>query len=136
MATPVANRVPRPQPKVAEKMQARTNSDRPTIFSPEGVLMLSVAAFADLVPPLIVLPLDIIFGIGEILSWILDITLTITLGSWMFIRGGGQLIGRKKLTKFLQRRAPLMLGEYIPIAGDILPLWLINVVLFLQESDE
>ena len=98
--------------------------------------MLSVAAFADLVPPLIVLPLDIIFGIGEILSWILDITLTITLGSWMFIRGGGPLIGRKKLTRFLQRRVPLMLGEYIPIAGDILPLWLINVVLFLQESDE
>lgn len=104
---------------------------RPYILSPEGIAMLSVALILDLVPPIFVLALDFFFGIGELISWPIDIFGTIVLGTWMYARGGQGTTG-KKLGRFLKRRAPLIVGEYIPVVGA-LPFWTINVLFFLRK---
>lgn len=109
-------------------------SDGPTLSNPEGIAMLAVAAFADLVPPVFILLLDIAFGVGELVSWAFDILFTIVLGGWMFIRGGEKMKTGKKVGQFLKRRAPWMAGEYVPILGSIAPFWLINTFLFLREQ--
>lgn len=110
---------------------AEAPDNRPYILSPEGVAMISVALAIDLIPPIIVLVLNILFGLGELISWPIDILATIILGGWMWLRGGEMTFG-KKLMKFLKRRVPFMVGEYIPIAGA-LPFWTINVFLFLRK---
>jgi len=38
----------------------------------------------------------------------------------------------KKMERFLKRRGPFILAEYIPVVGA-LPFWTINVFLFLKK---
>lgn len=95
--------------------------------------MLTTAMFADFIG-FILLALNIFFGIGEIIAWIPDILFTIVLGGWMYTRGGGGVNTTGRLSKFLKRRAPLMLAEYVPLVGTTLPLWTINVIMFLMQS--
>ena len=115
----------------AEKEKKMMRDDRPRLLSPEGVSMLSVALLLDLVPPVFVLTLDILFGAGELISWPIDIFGTIVLGGWMWARGGKMAFG-KKMERFLMRRGPFILAEYIPVVGA-LPFWTINVFLFLKK---
>jgi len=118
----------------AAKGQAREiaeQDDRPYIFSPEGVAMLIFAILLDFAPPIIVLILDFFFGIGEVVSWIVDIFGTITLGLWIFLRSGEMTFG-KKLTRYLKRRAPFIVAEYVPVFGEG-PWWTLNVFLFLKK---
>jgi hypothetical protein len=113
------------------KKGKKERDDRPGVLSPEGVAMLSVALILDLVPPVFVLALDIFFGVGEFISWPIDIFGTIVLGGWMWARGG-KIASGKKMGQFLKRRGPFILAEYIPIVGA-LPFWTINVFLFLKK---
>ena len=115
----------------AKKEKGVMRDDRPGVLSPEGVAMLSVALLLDLVPPVFVLALDIFFGVGEFISWPIDIFGTIILGGWMWARGGKMAFG-KKMERFLKRRGPFILAEYIPVVGA-LPFWTINVFLFLKK---
>lgn len=118
--------------KRAQNARGRKTEDaRPSIFSPEGVAMLVTAIVFDFVPPVIVLVLDFFFGIGEILSWAIDIFATITLGVWIWVRGGDMTFG-KKFTRYLKRRAPFIVAEYIPVFGEG-PWWTVNVLLFLKK---
>jgi len=120
--------------------RARKRKTRPTqkqgdgapyIFSPEGIAMLTIALLLDIIPPVIVLLLDFFFGLGEPFSWALDIFGTMTLGLWMWARGGEMTLG-KKFARYLKRRAPLIVAEYIPVVGAG-PWWTINVILFLKK---
>lgn len=110
---------------------AAVRDNRPKLLSVEGVAMMSVAMIFDFVPPVFVLILDFFFGMGELISWPIDIFATIILGGWMWIRGGKQGTG-EKLVEFLKKRAPLAAMEFIPIIGEG-PWWTINVFLFLKK---
>ena len=66
------------------KQTAKTqDAEAPGILSLEGVAMMGTAAAFDIIPPVFVLVLDIFFGLGELLSWPLDILATMILGTWM-----------------------------------------------------
>jgi len=106
--------------------------NRPSLMSPEGVAMMSIAFAFDFVPPIFVLILDLAFGLGEVVSWTLDILATMIIGGWMYYRGGS-MQGKGKFAKFLKRRVPWMAGEYVPILGSIMPFWVINTFLFLKK---
>lgn len=107
--------------------------EKPTLTNPEGIMMLAIAAFADFVPPIFVLVLDIFFGVGELLSWPLDIFFTAIFGIWMWTRGVSVRRTKGRAGRFLRRRGIWMLGEYIPILGSIAPFWIINTLFFLKE---
>lgn len=116
---------------IGAKQTAEAQDTSPDILSPEGVAMMGTAIAFDFIPPVVVLVLDALFGLGELISWPLDILATIILGGWMWARGGKMTFG-KKLGKFLKRRGLLVAFEYIPIWGE-LPWWTINVFLFLKK---
>jgi len=94
--------------------------------------MLGGAILLDVIPPIIILVLDACCGgAGEPVSWGFDILGTITLGLWMWFRGGQMTLG-KKLGRFMKRRAPFIVAEYIPLVGAG-PWWTISVFLFLKK---
>ena len=107
-------------------------TDAPYLLSPEGIAMMTAALFFDFVPPVIVLTLNIFFGLGELLSWPLDILATIMIGGWMWARGGKMTFG-KKFMRFLKKRGLFIFLEYVPIVGSIGPWWTINVFMFLRK---
>lgn len=117
--------------KVKKKIKPNKDAEAPDILSGEGIAMMAAAAAFDLIPPVFVLTLNIFFGLGELLSWSLDILATMILGTWMFVRGGEKTFG-KKFGRFLKRRAPLIAAEYVPIVGAF-PFWMLNVFLFLKK---
>lgn len=107
------------------------------LFSPEGFLMLGLAAFIDLAGLI-----DLIPVIGNILSYGVDIFGIIFIGGWMFFRSQTvQATGRAaarvgKIGKWAKRlkwlRPLLIIGEFIPIVG-ILPLWTLVVYFELKQ---
>lgn len=117
----------------------------PTLTNPEGVTMIALSAFADFVPPIFILSLDVLIGAGEPVSWALDIFFTVVFGIWMWTRGGDILRKGKggakgkikgKFMRFLKRRGLWMLGEYVPVLGSIAPFWLIGTILFLVQQNK
>ena len=106
--------------------------DGPTLTQPEGLAMLAVAVFADFITPIITLGFDLLFGIGEVIDYIFDIFYTATLGTWMFLRGARKNRG----SRFLKRRLPLILVEYIPLLSSFSPTWTIAAVIFLRENEK
>lgn len=126
--------MPNPSRKTKRGRPARS-FDGPTLTNGEGVMMLVIAAFADFVPPIFVLTLNIFFGAGELLSWSLDILFTGLFGVWMWTRGKSVTQTKGRASRFLRRRGLWMLGEYIPILGSIAPFWIINVILFLRSKN-
>ena len=117
--------------KVKKKIKPNKDAEAPDILSGEGIAMMAAAAAFDLIPPVFVLTLNIFFGLGELLSWSLDILATMILGTWMFMRGGEKTFG-KKFGRFLKRRAPFIVAEYVPLLGAG-PWWMVNVFLFLKK---
>ena len=117
--------------KVKKRIKPSKDIEAPDILSGEGIAMLAAAVAFDFIPPIIVLPLNIFFGLGELISWPLDILATMILGTWMFVRGGEKTFG-KKFGRFLKRRAPFIAAEYVPLVG-IFPFWVLNVFLFLKK---
>ena len=107
-------------------------TDAPYLLSVAGVAMITIAMFFDFVPPVFVIMLDFFFGLGELISWPLDILATIILGGWMWIRGG-KITKGKKLQNFLIKRGPFIFFEYVPILGSIGPWWTVNVFIFLRK---
>ncbi|MCH8741350.1 hypothetical protein IH779_00330 [Patescibacteria group bacterium] len=107
------------------------------LFSPEGILMLTLAVLVDLAGLI-----DLIPVIGNILSYGVDIFGLIFIGGWMFFRSQtvqvtGRAAGRMgKIAKWAKKmkwlRPLLIIGEFIPIVG-ILPLWIIAVYFELQQ---
>jgi len=128
-----ARRAARRSAKKSKKgAQATVKDDRPELMSAEGVAMMTTALLFDFVPPAMVLALNLLFGLGELLSWPLDILATMMLGGWMWARGG-KMPFRKKSTQFLKKRGLFIFLEYVPIVGSIGPWWTFNVFMFLKK---
>ena len=64
---------------MAKQTKTKVRDDRPELLSGEGIAMMGVALMFDLIPPVFVLTLNIFFGIGELISWPIDILATIVL---------------------------------------------------------
>lgn len=130
------------------------------LFSPEAILMLFLAGLLDLIG-VICLILDLVFGIGEILSYIPDGIGILFFGAWVFMRSQGEktkeevkeeigekLDERRKKIKEMKKKAKkgvkkgvkrglrfglATLGEIIPFLGA-LPFWSIFVFLELKND--
>lgn len=110
---------------------SQNKSSGPDLFSPEGVVVLTVAFLLD-VAGLINLILDF-FGIGLATSFVLDIVGFISIGGWMLIRRG-TLGGSKRAAKRIAKRLGLTTtGELIPVLGDFAFCWTYSVYLELRE---
>ena len=130
------------------------------LTSPEGVVMVSLAIMLDIIG-IICLILDLVFGIGEILSFIPDIIGIFFFGFWIFMKSQEdktykqarteitsevaehhrEVQAAKKAFKKGAKRASkrgikffaAMLGELIPFLGA-LPFWTIFVVSELRKK--
>ncbi len=131
-----------------------------SLLSPEGVLMLFLAGILDLIG-VICLILDLVFGIGEILSYIPDGIGILFFGGWLLMRSQGEkskeeakeevtekiaehrraIEKRKKMLKKGVKKGSKRglrfglsaLGELIPFLGA-LPFWTIFVFLELKSD--
>ena len=107
---------------------------RPTLTSPEGILMLAVSVIADLLG-IVCLILDLAFGIGEIAHLIVDVIFTIIFGVWMIARSGTPRAG-SRIGQFIKKRLFGWIGlEFVPVIGDIVPAWTIAAMQFLKENE-
>jgi len=114
------------------------------LFTIEGIMMLSIAAFIDGGEFL----LELIPGAGTILSAMLDIFGLIFIGIlWMhFFRGkkttvSGKAGSRmKKIIKTAKKykwlKPACMIFEMIPIVSSVAPLWIVAVLLELASGDD
>ncbi|MFY9457545.1 MAG: hypothetical protein WAP23_01260 [Candidatus Spechtbacterales bacterium] len=116
---------------MARQIKIKARDNRPDLLSGEGIAMISVALMLDLIPPVFVIALDFFFGMGELISWPIDIFATIVLGGWMYMRGGNVSAG-KKFTNLVKKRAVFFAAEFIPIVGEG-PWHTINVFKFLKK---
>lgn len=101
---------------------------KPSAFGPEGIIILALAIFIDLVN--IILGFLDLFLIGLILSPIWNFIATITVGVWLAIRTGQELRATKRKKKLLlklgKRIALPFIGHSIPISKFI-PYWTLSV---------
>lgn len=109
-----------------------------SLFSPEGVLILMIAIFLDLLGAIIAIIAIIVAlftgGAGvviELISFVPDILGILTIGVWAFIRTG-KIPFTKKLARFAKRPLLIIIGESIPFVGA-LPLWSLYVFFKLKK---
>jgi len=114
------------------------------LFTIEGIMMLSIAAFIDVGEAFFVL----IPPVGTIISGMLDIFALIFIGViWMhFFRGekttvSGKAGSRiKKIIKTAKKykwlKPACMIFEMIPIVSSVAPLWIVAVLLELASGDD
>ena len=108
------------------------------LASPEGVLMLMIAVFLDLLGAIIAIIAIIValftLGVGgfiELISFIPDVLGLLTIGVWAFIRTG-KIPFTQKLARFAKRPLLIIIGESIPFVGA-LPLWSLYVFFKLKK---
>ena len=138
------NEITDPQEDTEETPEEET-SEEPTggnfgaLTSPEGVVMLFMAVFFDLLS-IICAVLIFLFGIGLLLSKIVYIIGLILFGGWALFRGSGALptkkkgkggkiteVAKEKLGKFFKKHWKKLGAKLIPLIGDIIPYWTITV---------
>ncbi len=130
-----------------------------SLLSPEGILMLFLAGLLDLIG-IVCLILDLVFGIGEVLSFIPDGIGILFFGFWSLTRSQGEktykeareeVAGKKaEHRKMVEKKAKALkkgvkkgskkglrfglsaFGELIPFLGA-LPFWTIFVILEMKE---
>lgn len=111
-------------------------SEMGALFSPEGVIMMFLAILID-TAGLFCLVLTAVFGIGQIISPVVDIIGMVLIGGWMLFRYG-QMTGTKGAKKaggkLLKRFGLSFLGELIPIFGDVAPCWTLAVYFTLKSK--
>jgi len=100
------------------------------LFSPEGVMMLTIAAIIDIID----------FLIASL--WVLDIVAILIIGVWIYSRSQQITVTRRaaarlrKATQWARRlrwlRPLLIILEFIPIVG-MLPLWVLVVYFELKQ---
>ena len=100
--------------------------EQPDRLSPEGIAMLFVAGIFD-AGNIILGILDFAFGVGMVLSPIVNTPATVIIGGWLFSRGGKMPI--KKMA--LKALGPL-LGNSVPLAKFV-PWWFISVWTTLKK---
>jgi len=115
------------------------NENAGAFFSPAALIMLSLAALADLGE----LVINLIPVVGQIVSILIDIMAVVIIGGWMWFRSGQITTSQKtqqriaKFAKWAKRlkwlRPLLIILEFIPIVGA-LPLWILAVYFELKNS--
>lgn len=100
------------------------------LFSPEGVMMLTIAAIIDIID----------FLIASL--WVLDIIAILIIGVWIYFRSQQITVTRRaaarlgKAMRWARRlrwlRPLLIILEFIPIVG-MLPLWVLVVYFELKQ---
>jgi len=103
----------------------------PHAFDPEGMFILAWAIILDLMG-IITGILILVFGIGLLLSYVVDIIGILTIGVWSFFKTG-ELPITKRLMRFLKRPGLAAFGELLPIVG-ILPIWTLYVFTELRKG--
>ena len=104
--------------------------EKPHIFSTEGIVMLALAIFIDMIN--IILGFLDFFLIGLILSPIWNFIAMGTLGAWLWMKTGQGVKGpgpggNKRLASFLAKRIIVpFIGNSIPIA-KFFPFWVWSV---------
>jgi len=105
--------------------------EKSSIFSVEGVVMLSIGAMLDLASIICVI-LIVAFGVGLILAKIVYFIGLFTVLIWISTRRGPTEISSlkkktsqtsSKLFDFLKRRWKKLAVKFIPAFGDAAPLW-------------
>ncbi len=153
--TTITQEVPSPSEQpVSQESETSTGESFRTIgetfqkgkfLSAEGFIMMSVAVAVDGGELL----LELIPGIGTILSILLDIFALCFIGGWMYFRSGEVTVPTKtgdriakvgakaaKWAKRLKWLRPLcMIIEMIPIGSSILPLWILVVYAELKSGE-
>lgn len=112
-------------------------SSMPSIFSPEGALIVLVAVILDVTGMIIggVALIVALFsgGVGELIdafSLVPDVVGLATIGLWSWFRMEGSGF-KGKLWKFAKRPGLVTVGEVLPTG--ILPLWTIYVFMKLRK---
>jgi len=129
--------------ETTELNQSGTTGLMGNIFSIEGIMMLSFAAFIDVGEALF----ELIPGPGTIISAMLDIVALIFIGLfWMYLFKGHKITATKKTGSVIKSIAKTgkkhkwlkpfcMIFEMIPIASSIAPLWIVAVLLELSSRE-
>ena len=117
--------------KVSDQSQEEKTG---VLFSPEGLLMLTLAVIVDLAGLAEFIPV-----VGTIISFVSDMVGIIFIGGWMFFRSQTVTVTKRaavrgtRALRWLRWLRPLaFIGEFIPFVG-ILPLWTIIVYLELKQ---
>lgn len=119
-----------------EEVSEPASEEMGALFSPEGIIMMLLAILID-TAGLICLILTAIFGIGQIISLVVDIIGMVLIGGWMLSRYGrmtGTKGAKKAGGKLLKRFGLSFLGELIPIFGDVAPCWILAVYFTLKSK--
>lgn len=129
-----AKRSAKKQPSGKNKKEKRepiviSDAEGGAITTPEGLIMLAIAVFFDLIGII----LDLFFG----LNFISDIFALSIIGSWVFIRGGGMQsfskkgkkggVGKQIVGKIVKRFGLTYVIRLIPFIGCILNPWTYKV---------
>lgn len=118
-----------------ETATEETATGKGSLFTLEGILMLSIAVVLDLIG--LVLFILSFFGVGIPPSFILDIAGLATIGTWTLIRSGKVGATRRTVGMFRKSLGRLglgFLGELIPFFGDIAFCWTLVVYLELKSK--
>ena len=117
-----------------EEPVRKTRKNVGALFTPEGVVMMFIAAMLDLTG--LGIFLLSLLGIGIPLSFLLDITGLLIIGGWTLLRSGSASTTKQaaKLGKKAFKRLGLgFLGELVPFFGDIAFCWTLVVYLELTR---
>ncbi|MDP3882780.1 MAG: hypothetical protein Q8Q48_01860 [Candidatus Staskawiczbacteria bacterium] len=93
-----------------EEGKGKENSGIGDLFSPEGIIILFIAAF-----------FDIIGGI-PVVGWISDVIAWIVMGLWFFLSGKYTTIMKKKAKSAILTFIVTAVLGLIPIVEDIAPI--------------
>lgn len=135
MAEEEIKEVVKEKPKEAARVEVQAEEKAgPSLFSPEGILMLTIAVALDLIG-LIFFILSFV-GIGIPLSWMLDLAGLVVIGGWMFFRTGRVVApqrGTRTFGRLFKRLGFAFVGEAIPFFGDIAFCWTLLVYFELKD---
>jgi len=104
-----------------------------SFLSPDVLIMLIIGLFLDILG-LLCLLLDWM-GVGEVLSFVVDIIGMILFGFWTLMRSG-QLGGKaaQVLKKILKRFIAPSAVELVPVLGDVAFSWTLTVILEVRNQ--
>ena len=114
-----------------EETEMEAGSNIGNLFSPEGVIMLLLAAAIDLIGLIVALFIADDYGIVDIIAFII-------IGGWMYFRSSAISVSEKTKQKIESGLGKIfkgpwkkyltpLIGEILPLSGPLLPLWTIAV---------
>lgn len=117
---------------LAGELKGKTTGkeNMPSIFSPEGYLIMVWAIFLDLIG-IVIFILEFV-GVGIPLSWLFDVMGILTIGIWSWSKTGNMQV-TKRTARFFKKPGLAFFGEVIPFVG-VLPFWSLYVFIDLKKG--